>query len=392
MVRTKLFCLITKLLGLILLLATGAMAQYTSGIEGTVVDQSGSAIAKASVVITNEATQVARESTTNASGYFRVPDLAPGPYRVQVRLPGFQNWDLINIQVDANQLRTIYPKLLVGDQKTEVEVSANVEALETGKSSVATSIAERTVQDAPMLGRNIFAGVAFIAPGVTGAGKLFGGATGSGSAGQDSFQTEPGFQINSAGQRQENNEYTVDGSSVNGNSRDGISNLTPEPDTVQEVRVAAAAFTAERGHNSGALIEVYTKSGSNQLHGTVSEFHTDNALTSRTVFQSATKVPVFRRNEYGFTAGGPVIKDRTFVFGAFHHLSSSASQTDVVAAETPQFVRYLQQYFPNNISTRILTSAPIGSSPVTGFVTAGTLKASARNPVPASLPDALPII
>ena len=93
-----------------------------------------------------------------------------------------------------------------------------------------------------MQGRNIYSGVAFIAPGVTGAGKLFGGATGSGSAGQDSFQTEPGFQINSAGQRQENNEYQVDGSSVNGNSRDGIANLTPEPDTVQEVRIAAAAF------------------------------------------------------------------------------------------------------------------------------------------------------
>ena len=385
MIRTRLFCVI-------LLLATGAMAQYTSGIDGTVVDQSGSAISNASVVITNEATQVARESTTNASGYFRVPDLAPGPYRVQVKLPGFQNWVLINIQVDANQLRTVYPKLLVGEQKAEVEVSANVEALETGRSSVATSIAQRTLADAPMQGRNIFAGVAFIAPGVTGAGKLFGGATGSGSAGQDSFQTEPGFQINSAGQRQENNEYTVDGSSVNGNSRDGISNLTPEPDTVQEVRIAAAAFTAERGRNSGALIEVYTKSGSNRLHGTLSEFHTNNALTSRAVFQSTSKVPVFRRNEYGFTAGGPVVKDRTFVFGAFHHLSSSASQTDVVAAETPQFVQYLQQYYPNNISTRILTGAPIGSNPVSGFVTANTLKASARNPVPASLPGDLPVL
>ena len=367
MVRTRLFCLI-------LLLATGVMAQYTSGIEGTVVDQSGAAIANASVLITNEATQVARESdhqrqrllprAGSRSGRLSRPDSAGG----------FQNWTQTGIPLDANQLRTVYPKLLVGEQKAEVEVSANIEAIETGKSSVATSIAQRTVEEAPMPGRNIYTGVAFIAPGVTGAGKLFGGATGSGSAGQDSFQTEPGFQINSAGQRQENNEYQVDGSSVNGNSRDGIANLTPEPDTIQEVRVAAAAFNAERGHNSGALIEVYTKSGSNQLHGTLSEFHTNNALTSRTVFQSTSKVPVFRRNEFGGTAGGPVIKDRTFLFGSFHHLSSSASQTDVVAAETPQFVDYLKQYFPNNISTRILTVAPIGSAPVSGFVTANTLK------------------
>ncbi len=381
-----------RLAYLFLLLAATALAQYTSGIEGTVTDQSGAAIANANVVIINDATQVAREAVTNASGYFRVPDLAPGVYRVQVRETGFQTWLLTGIQVDASQLRTVYPKLLVGEQKSEVEVTANVESIETGKSSVANSIAQRTVEDAPMIGRNIYGGVAFIAPGITGAGKLFGGATGSGSAGQDSFQTEPGFQINSAGQRQENNEYQVDGSSVNGNSRDGISNLTPEPDTVQEVRIAAAAFNAERGHNSGALIEVYTKSGSNQFHGTLSEFHTDNVLTSRTVFQSTSKVPVFRRNEYGGTLGGPVIKDRTFLFGSYHHLSSSASQTDVVAAETPQFVDYLKQYFPNNVTTRILTVAPIGSAPVSGFVTANTLKASARYPVPASLPLDLPIL
>src|SRR5260221_635317 len=138
-------------------------------------------------------------------------------------------------------------------------------------------------ETAPMPARNIYSAVAFIAPGVTGAGKVFGSGS---SAGQDSFQAEPGFQINAAGQRQENNEYQVDGSSVNGNSRDGIANLTPEPDTIQEVRIAAATFTAERGHNSGALVEVYTKSGSNQFHGTLSEFHTNNSLTSRTVFQS----------------------------------------------------------------------------------------------------------
>jgi len=243
-----------------------------------------------------------------------------------------------------------------------------------------------------MLGRNIYSGVAFIAPGVTGAGKLFGGATGSGSAGQDSFQVEPGFQINSAGQRQENNEYQVDGSNVNGNSRDGISNLTPEPDTVQEVRVSAASFTAERGHNSGALVEVYTKSGSNDFHGTLSEFHTDNALTSRTVFQSY--VPVYRRNEYGFTAGGPAVKNRTFLFGSYYHLSSSAAQTDVVPVETPEFLSYLKQNFPNNISTKILGEAVPGAYPLASFLTAADVQARTpgRIPPPSNLSPTLPVI
>jgi hypothetical protein len=378
-----------KLLFVLLLLNTLAYAQYTSGIEGTVTDPSGATVANAHILITNEATQVKREMNTSESGYFRVPDLAPGAYRVEAQMSGFQSWVQSGIQVDAHQLRTVYPKLNVGQQKAEIEVSAQAEAIETGKSAVATSIAAKTVEEAPMLGRNIYGGVAFIAPGVTGAGRLFGGATGSGSASQDSFQAEPGFQINSAGQRQENNDYQVDGSTVNGNSRDGIANLTPEPDTVQEVRVSAATFTAERGRNSGALVEVYTKSGSNQLHGTLSEFHTNNDLTSRTVFQSG--IPPFRRNEYGLTAGGPVIKDRTFLFGSYFRLSSSASQTDVITAETPQFLQYLKQYYPNNVATNILTNAPIGAYPITGFVTANQLRSSSHFALPANLPGDLPV-
>ncbi len=379
----------TRLLWLFSLMALTLNAQYNSGIEATIVDQSGSAISEARVIITNQATQVAREITANGSGYFRVSDLPPGSYRVEVQSPGFEKYIQTNLQIAANQLTTIYPKLLVGEQKVAVEVTADVQTIETGKSSVASLVSQKTIENAPMLGRNIYGGVSFIAPGVTGSGVLFGGGA-SGNAGQDSFQTQPGFQINSAGQRQETNEYQVDGSSVNGNSRDGIANLTPQPDTVQEVRVAAAAFTAERGRNSGALIEVYTKSGTNQIHGTLSEFHTNNQLTSRTVFQSA--IPAFRRNEFGGVIGGPAIKDRTFLFGSYYRLSSSASQTDVVTAETQQFVDYLKSFYPNNVSTRILTSAPIGAYPTRGFVTAGSLASSARFPVPATLSSGLPIL
>jgi hypothetical protein len=315
--------------------------------------------------------------------------LLPGVYRVQVQLIGFQNWVENSVQIDANQMRSVYPKLPVGEQSVHVEVSATAEGIETGKSSVATSIAAVTMETAPMPSRNIYAAVAFIAPGVTGAGKIFGSGS---SAGQDSFQAEPGFQINSAGQRQEANEYQVDGSSVNGNSRDGIANLTPEPDTVQEMRVSAASFTAERGHNSGALIEVYTKSGTNDHHGTLSEFHTDNQLTSRTVFQSA--VPVFRRNEFGFTAGGPAVKNRTFLFGSYYRLASSASQTDVVPVETPQFVSFLKHNYPNNISTKILTTAVPGAYPVTNFLTVADIQSRTpgRTPVPASWAPNMPVL
>ncbi len=377
---------------LIALLAFGPIptyAQYTSGIEGTATDPSGGAVPNAKIIVTNEDTKVRREAATNENGLFRVSDLLAGRYRIEVQAPGFQLWAQTNLVLEGNQIRTLYPQLTLGDQKAVVEVTAEAGAVETGKANVARSIEQRVIEQAPMLGRNIYAGVAALAPGITGAGALFGGATGSGSVSQDSFQTEPGFQINAAGQRQETNEYQVDGASVNGNSRDGIVNLTPQPDTVSEVRVAAATFSADKGRASGALIEVYTKSGTNKLHGTLSEFHTNNALTSRTVFQSF--IPVFRRNEFGGTLGGHVFKDRTFLFVSFFRLSSSAGQTDVVRAETPQFLDWLKRTYPNNISTQILTSAPIGAAPISNFQTVRDIRGQSFFPLP-DIPDDLPVI
>jgi hypothetical protein len=282
----------------VLLLALTGMplfAQFTSGIEGTVTDPSGAAVTNADVSIVELNTGVPQKAKTNDSGFFRVQRLPPGTYRVEVKSPGFNSWIETNLPLEANQIRTIYPIVELGERTTRVEVVASVSSVETGQSSVARAIETKTVETAPLVGRNVYAGVAYLAPGITGAGSVFGGAAISGSQGTNSFSQEPAFQINASGQRQEANEYQVDGSSVNGNSRDGIANLTPEPDTIAEVKISADNFSAEKGRNSGALIEVYTKSGTNQYHGTASEFHADNQLTSRTVFQNY--VPVFRRNE-----------------------------------------------------------------------------------------------
>ena len=117
-------------------------------------------------------------------------------------------------------------------------------AIETANTKVSRSIEQKTIEEVPSVGRNAYAAVAWLAPGVTGSGQLFG----SGSANyQDSFQNEPGFQINAAGQRQEQNEYDVDGTSVNGNSRDGIANLTPETDTIQEIRGLGELVLGRKG-------------------------------------------------------------------------------------------------------------------------------------------------
>ena len=314
---------ILLLFGLLGVLVPPALAQFNSGFEGTVSDQSGAAVPNAKIVVVNKATNITKNTVSTESGSFRVSALEGGTYGITVEAAGFKPWTQADVLLESNQTRTLYPVLGVQEQKTTVEVTAAVATIETAKSNVSREIDERTIEDAPLLGRNIYTSMIQLAPGITGSGLPRGGALGSGSANNDSFEQEPGYEINAAGQRQESNEYQVDGSSVNGNSRDGIVNLTPEPDFVQAIRVSGVTFSAVKGRDSGAFVEVYTKPGTNNIHGSLSEFHTNNQLTSRTIFQTCPPgstgcqaVPVFRRNEFGGTLGGPIIKNKLFAFGA----------------------------------------------------------------------------
>jgi hypothetical protein len=365
-----------------------AFAQFSSSIEGTVTDATQAGVPGAQVVLTNELTHVVDQATSTETGFFRITQLAPGTYRLEVRRDGFQTWVQTNLVLQGSQVLTVYPALAVGEQVAKVEVTATANAIETANTKVSRSIEQKTIEEMPIVGRNAYAAVVWLAPGVTGSGQLFG----SGSASQqDSFQNEPGYQINAAGQRQEQNEYDVDGTSVNGNSRDGIANLTPEPDTIQEIRVSANSFSAEKGRNSGALIEVFTKSGTNQYHGTLSEFHTDNALTARTVFQ--TSIPATRRNEYGFTAGGPIIKNKTFLFGSFYHLSTSTASTSTYREETPEFVSFVQSHFPNSVAAKFFALDPPSAPPNTSINTVAQVRQSNPGSFPSDVfPSDLPAV
>jgi Carboxypeptidase regulatory-like domain len=356
-------------LGLAMFFAGLACAQFNSGIEGTVNDSTQAGIPGAQVVLRNEGTQVTQRTTASESGFFRIADLPPGSYRLEVSRGGFKTWVQTNLVLQGSEVRTVYPVLAVGEQASIVEVTATANAIETSVSKVSRSVEEKTIAEVPMVGRNAYAAIVPLAPGITGSGQLFGSGAANAT---DSFQAEPGYQINAAGQRQEQNEYEVDGTSVNGNSRDGIANLTPEPDTIREVRVSANSFSAEKGRNSGALVEVFTKSGTNQFHGTLSEFHTNNQLAARTVFQSS--LPASRRNEYGFTLGGPIIRNQTFFFGSYYGLNTSTASTAVVRIETPEFAKYVETNFPNSLAAKYFLSIrrwlipPRRSSPWRRFV------------------------
>lgn len=376
------------LVALLIALTAPAMAQYSSGVEGTVLDQSGAVIPSAQVVLTNQDTQVKQSATANAQGYVQILHLPPGRYTVSVSASGFTTWAQKDIDVEGTDIRTIYPKLSVGTTQSTVEVTANSSAVETTSGTISRTLEQQTVNNAPLVGENLYASVATLAPGVTGLGGSFGGAAGSGSQGTNSFNAEPGFQIIGAGQRQEANEYQVDGTSVNGNSRDGITNLTPEPDSVAQMKVSTDVFSADKGRQSGALIEVFTKPGTNQFHGTLSEFYTGSALTARTEFQSV--VPRYLRNDFGGSVGGPILKDKTFFFGSLFWSKSNQGVTLTQPMETPQFVNYVTTNYPNSLAAAFFKGAPSGGVPTSGFQTVGQIEQSLQSPyLPPDIPTDL---
>jgi len=367
-----------SLLALFFIVTLPALSQYSSGIEGTVTDQSGAVIPSAQVTITNQDTQVKQIAVSNTQGFVQILHLAPGRYHATVVATGFSTWEQKDIDIEGSDVRTMYPKLSVGAIQSTVEVTANSSAVETTSGTISRVLEQQTVESAPLVGENLYASVATLAPGVTGLGGSFGGASGSGSQGTNSFNAEPGFQIIGAGQRQEANEYQVDGTSVNGNSRDGIVNLTPEPDTVAQMKISTDIFSADKGRQSGALIEVFTKPGTNQFHGDLSEFYTGSTLTARTEFQS--KVPRYLRNDFGGSVGGPIFKNKTFFFGSLFWSKSSQGVTLTQTMETPEFVTYVTSHHSNSLAAAFFKGAPAGGVPTSGFQTVSQIEQSLVSP------------
>lgn len=363
-------------------------AQFSSGIEGIVSDTSSAMIPNAKVTVTNVATGVPRVVTANEAGYFRVTNLAAGAYSINIEAQGFKSQTLKDLVLEVDQIRSVPVTLEVGSMVTRVTVQAAAQVVDTSQSRVSSDLPQTMVQEMPLVGRNIYSLTALTA-GITGTGGQKGGQ--QAVLATDNFSNEPGVGINAAGQRQESNVFLLDGSYVTSEPAGGIVNLSPNPDTVQEVRVTANNFSAEQGRNSGAMIEVFTKYGTNGLHGTLSWFHTNNVLQARTYPWGA--IPAYRRNEFNVTVGGPIKKDKTFFFGSFNPLRSSIANRYLDTVETPEFRQYVTQNFPNTIAAQIFQSAPPAAEPTSDIQTVSEYVAANPGFFPApAIPGELPAI
>jgi len=343
-----LFCLIAFCLS--------AHAQYSSGVDGTVVDSSGAAIVGATINLTNEELGVKKTVTSNDAGYFRIDSIAAGRYRVEITSPSFKAWVEKEVVLQVGEIRTVAPKLEPGGTQDTVTVTATQASLDLTSASTSAVIPMQTVQQVPLVGQNVYS-MAALAPGVTGPGLTSG----------DNYNIQYGIEINAAGQRQESNSFMIDGAFVDTPSLGGEASISPNPEIVQSVQINTNEFDAGKGRTAGADVQVYTNSGSNQFHGTGDFFFLNQALTAKNEFEP-TGTPPYTREEEGATIGGPILKNKVFFYGGIDVLRSTAVTSGIATVETQDFENYVQSNF-NNIASGLLKIAPPYVYPTTGFAT-----------------------
>jgi hypothetical protein len=337
-------------------------AQFSGAIQGTVTDSQKAVVADAVVIVTSIQSGVAREATTSSDGVFRVPSLAPGDYRVEVIKQGFANAQRDSVKVGISETVRLDFTLDVSGLKESVTVTTNAPVVETEQGRVSGRVDRLQLQEMPLSGRNLYNLIA-LQPGVTGKG-VSASISGGGGA-DDSFAGESAPRINASGQRDEANSYTVDDTSTNGVARGGITNLTPNTESVEEVRVVSNNFSAVDGRSPGAQVQVITKSGTNQFRGSGSYYFQNDKLSARNVFESS--VPKFDKNQFGYSLGGPILRNELFFFTSYEGLRQSGARGSTFTVETPEFRNFVLQRSPNSIAAQLLRNFAPAVDPNGGF-------------------------
>src|SRR5437660_6047189 len=289
-----LFCLIGS---------TVMLAQSTGGrVVGRVADPSGAVLAGVKVTLTNEATGVSRSAQTNSSGDYVIVEVPPSNYRVEFEQTGFKKNVQKEVTIEVNGVVTLNSTLQVGAAQETIEVTSEAPLVDTTSTQLGAVVNERAITNLPLNARDTYA-LLQLQPGV------------QSQIGSDLFygSDKPGV-VSVNGGRGRSNNYSVNGGAGN----DQFANLPvvqPSPDSIQEFRVITNTFDAEYGRNSGAVVNVVTKSGTNQFHGNVYEYFRNKVLNARGYFDSIK--PDEKQNQFGVTFGGPIKKDRTFFFASY---------------------------------------------------------------------------
>jgi Carboxypeptidase regulatory-like domain/TonB dependent receptor-like, beta-barrel len=344
---------LTLSVALCLLLVPIAWGQFTEGnLAGTVEDSSGAAVVGAKVTVTSEDTGAKSSLQTDAIGYFRVQHLRPGMYDVRVEAANFKTAVVRGVVVTVNATTTADVKLQVGSVSESVEVSGAAALVQSDEARLSDTLAGRQVTDLPLNGREIYQ-LMSLQPGVT--------ATNAPVISNVPSPNTPvtfdfGFDANGAGPR--GNNFVLDGTSNNNDWLGGTPVMFPSPDAIQEFQVQTLNFSAEYGRNNGAVANVVTKSGTNDLHGSVYYFHRNTALNARNFFDlPGTKTPLLA-HQFGFTFGGPIRKNKTFFFLNYDGSRRKDGQPEIFTVETPDFRQLVATQRPTSIANQFYNDFP----------------------------------
>ena len=295
-----------------LVFSTLLIAQGTGGrILGRVADQSGAVLAGVKVTATNDATGIASDTTTNASGDYTFPQVPVGTYTLTFDQTGFKTVVRKNVTLDVNQVLTLNMTMQIGQTKETVEVTSEAPLVDTTSTQLGAVVNDRTVSTLPLNARDTYQFLQ-LQPGVMST---------SGTGNSIVYGTDKSGAVSVNGGRGRSNNFSVNG----GDANDQFVNLPtvqPSPDSIEEFRVLTNTFDAEYGRNSGSVVNVVTKSGTNSLHGNVYEFFRNTVFNAQgyclaEISGVPCEQPKSNQNQFGGTLGGPIKKDQTFFFTSY---------------------------------------------------------------------------
>ena len=372
----------------LLLLAATANAQFKAGIQGTVKDTAGGLVPEAKITLTNTETGKTQETTASGDGFYRFSGLAPGKYTLTIEKTGYKQKLFENVAVSAEAVQGIDVTLEPGDVSATVTVRAETTTvLETENANVDKAITSQEVRELPQTGRDPYELIR-TTPGVFGDGARAGSGgainlpnfTGPGGTAADRliFQVENQPQVSANGQRVAANDFQIDGTSVNSLSHGGAAVVTPNQESVKEVRVIASNYSAEFGRNSGAQVLTVSQNGTNDFHGSLFFKNNSPGLNAFNKYGGLNGAPPVRNNQhynqFGGSLGGPVpiprfgedsgpgfklARSRAFFFFSYEGLRNSSIGTFNGFVETPEFRQLVRQLRPGSVTAQILGASGI---------------------------------
>lgn len=342
------------LLALLTIFTSAAFAQLTTAdILGTVTDATGAEVPGATVVLKDLGTNQTRTTISNGSGEYTFTLLPVGHYSIDIKAKGFQESITKDLAVEAGDRARADVHLALGAETTVVEVNASTPLLQADNATVSSTVTARAVQDLPLNGRNFVQLVAT----VPGANQGSGNSLSSGGRPDDRRTNAAGLSVN--GQDESLNNWVVDG--MDNNERViGSIGVKPNIEGIQEITVETNSYAPEAGRTAGGVINIVTRSGTNQFHGSVYEYFRNDIFDGRNFFQNTGRKPELRQNQYGASIGGPIFRDKTFFYFDYEGFRQVSGVTDTGTTVTQD--EYNALHSLNGLTPQSLLSTNNGTA------------------------------